>query len=84
MAEQPVDMTWRDLYAEAFDRFGVEALWSQRRRADPTTGLARAAAATLLREGPGAARAVALRLVEACDAADRATAQGPEGDRRQA
>jgi hypothetical protein len=69
MDGETVKATWRALYDEAFDRFGVVALWSCARNASPTADDARAVARTLRRQGDMAAWRLADRLNRACDAA---------------
>lgn len=66
---EPADPEWLVLYREAFERFGVTALWSCRIRPDPTPGQARAISDALKRQGDLAAWKLAHRLREACDAA---------------
>jgi len=60
---------WRALYDEAFDRFGIIALWSCGRSDKPTRDEARSIASTLRRQGDMAAWRLADRLNRACDAA---------------
>lgn len=61
--------TWRILYDEAFDRFGVVALWNCRRRPAPTREQALSIATALKRQGDMAAWNLAHRLEDACRAA---------------
>lgn len=59
---------WKILYAEAFDRFGVVALWSLTRKDDPTPEQALALCAPLRRQGDMSAWRLADRLAKACRA----------------
>ncbi len=69
MDGETVKPGWRAMYDEAFDRFGVQALWSCARSDQPTPDQARAIAQTLRRQGDMAAWRLADRLIRACDAA---------------
>jgi len=60
---------WLRLYNEAFDRFGVVALWSYRRSDAPTCGQALSLCDSLRRQGDMSAWRLADRLAEACRAA---------------
>lgn len=60
---------WKTLYAEAFDRFGVVALWSMTRKENPTPEQALALCETLRRQGDMSAWRLADRLAKACHAA---------------
>lgn len=60
---------WRALYDEAFDRFGVVALWSYRRSDNPTPEQALSLCHTLRRQGDMSAWRLADRLSRACRAA---------------
>lgn len=64
-----VHQAWRVLYDEAFDRFGVVALWNCRRRSEPTREQALSIATALKRQGGMAAWNLAHRLEDACRAA---------------
>ena len=66
---ETVEKDWRELYQEAFDRFGIVALWSYRRLEDPTPGQALALCHSLRRQGDMSAWRLADRLAKACDAA---------------
>ena len=58
------------LYRRAFDEYGVRALWSFRRLADPTAGDALVVARELRQEGDMRARFLAEEIEAACRAAD--------------
>ena len=60
---------WRRFYDEAFERFGVVALWNCAPNPGATPDEARAIARTLRRQGNMSAWRLADRLVKACDAA---------------
>lgn len=64
--EQP---EWLKLYHEAYDRFGIVALWSYRRSDNPTRDHALSLCRTLRRQGDMSAWRLADRIVKACDAA---------------
>ncbi len=57
------------LYAEAFRRFGTQALWSRKASARPTIARAVVIVEALRREGDMAAWRLAAEIVTACRAA---------------
>jgi hypothetical protein len=60
---------WLKLYHEAYDRFGILALWSYRRSENPTPAQALSLCGTLRRQGDMSAWRLADRLAKACHAA---------------
>jgi hypothetical protein len=64
----------KDLYAEAFSRFGIACLWSKKPVRVPTVQHARIIADALRLEGGCEAYVLAREIDEACDAADRPAA----------
>lgn len=60
---------YRDLYQQAFEKFGALALWNSRRLPSPSTADALAVARALRVEGDLHARALAERIEAACRAA---------------
>jgi hypothetical protein len=62
MTAPSVKEDWRTLYAEAFERFHMLALWNHRRLAEPTETAALGAAYSLRQEGDMAARRLAERI----------------------
>ena len=67
---------------EAFVRYGASALWSKRRPSEVGPGSGQAIGTTLLREGPLAARYLALRIRKLSDALDDTAAADREASRR--
>jgi hypothetical protein len=67
---------------EAFARYGTSALWSKRRPPDVGPGVGHAIWPTLLREGPLAARPLAVRIRKLSDALDEAAAADGHAPRR--
>lgn len=67
---------------EAFARYGTSALWSKRRPLEIGPGTGLAVSRTLLREGPLAARRLALRIKDLSDALDAAATTDRGPDRR--
>jgi hypothetical protein len=61
--------SYTQLYNEAFDRYGVRALWSCRRLENPTPSQALAVARMLRRQGDLAALRLAEQIEDACRAA---------------
>jgi hypothetical protein len=57
------------LYAEAFSRYGVQALWSRKPSRSPTIAMALVIAEALRREGDMACWGFAQRIEQACRAA---------------
>ena len=57
------------LYRLAFERFGMESLWSRKPSAQPTIAQALVVAEALRREGGMKSRPLAVRIEEACRAA---------------
>jgi hypothetical protein len=57
------------LYLEAFRRFGAQALWSRKPSVRPSIAQALVVAESLRREGDMIARALAVKIEEACRAA---------------
>ena len=68
-AGRPAPDAVRALYREAFERFGVQALWSRTPSADPTITQALVVAQGLRTEGDMRARPLAARIEDACRAA---------------
>ena len=67
---------------EAFSRYGISALWSKRRPPVVGPGVGHAIWPTLLREGPLAARPLAVRIRKLSDALDEAAAADGHAPRR--
>ena len=68
-AATPAPAHLRALYREAFETYGVRALWSSRPVANPAIADVLAITETLRVEGGVAGRQLAMRIIEACRAA---------------
>ena len=68
-AGRPAPEPVRALYREAFERFGVQALWSRTPSEAPTIAQALVVAQGLRNEGDMRARPLAARIEDACRAA---------------
>lgn len=70
MSDTAAAEDWRELYAEAFRRFGPAALWNHRQHLDPTPIQALGAGYSLRQEGDMEARRLAERLERAVHGSD--------------
>jgi hypothetical protein len=70
MTDAAAQPHWRELYDEAFARFGAISLWSQRKLASPAPGHAREVARALRVRGGMAALRLAEKIESAVSAAD--------------